>query len=146
MAVILTSPVVAQPTPPPASEIEIGGPVLTVTDLDRSLNFYTNILGLHVGTRIPGSPGPGATVTAREGSDAPFLLLRQQAAETGKPAAFQVGTGLSRIMLVVPDVAAAATRLDAKGYAHTPISAHHVFFVNDPDGYRFEIIQRTSRH
>jgi lactoylglutathione lyase len=117
-----------------------------VTDLDRSLKFYQHGLGLVIGTRLPGNPGPGATVTARAGSPAPFLLLRQRAAEVTKSAPIQLGNGLSRVMLVVADSEPVAARLERAGYVHTPISDRKVFFVSDPDGYRLEIMQRNSRH
>lgn len=49
----------------PGSAIEIGGPVLMVTELDRSLNFYIDGLGLQASTRLPGNPGPGVILVAQ---------------------------------------------------------------------------------
>jgi lactoylglutathione lyase len=148
LALISAATASAQSAPPaPAvADVEIAGPVLMVTDLERSLKFYQHGIGLVVGTRLPGNPGPGATVTARAGSPAPFLLLRQQSAEAAKSAPIQQGNGLSRVMLVVADSEAVAARLDRAGYAHTPVTDRKVFFVSDPDGYRLEIMQRNSRH
>lgn len=145
LALISATTASAQSAPPAVADVEIAGPVLMVTDLERSLKFYQHGLGLAVGTRLPGNPGPGATVIARAGSPAPFLLLRQQAAETGKSPPIQQGNGLSRVMLVVADSEAVAAQLDRAGYAHTPMSERKVFFVSDPDGYRLEIMQRNSR-
>ncbi len=148
-AIILTTAAGAQATDPamPATgAVEIAGPVMMVTDLERSLKFYVDGLGLSLGTRLPGNPGPGATVTARAGSPAPFLLLRQQATDVANAPSIQQGNGLSRVMLVVTDSKSAAARLDKIGYPHTPVNDRNVFFVSDPDGYRFEIMQRNSRH
>lgn len=128
------------------SAIEIAGPVLMVTDLERSLKFYVEGLGLQVSTRLPGNPGPGVIVVAPGQSATPFLLIRQSAADPKQSPAVIHGNGLSRVMLVVPDSAAAAARLTAAGFTHEPINARGIFFVKDPDGFRYEIMQRDSRH
>lgn len=147
-ALLATAPVYAQSPAAQAENLamEIAGPVLVVTDLQKSLKFFVEGLGLEVGARLPGNPGPGATVTSRAVARSPFLLLRQQAVDAAASRPIVHGDGLSRIMLVVPDSTAAAARLDAAGYAHTPVNERHVFFVSDPDGYKYEIMQRDSRH
>lgn len=127
------------------NRIAIAGPVLMVSDLERSLKFYIDGLGMKLASRLPGNPGPGAVVTAGDAAT-PFLLLRQRAKEAGSGAAVDLGDGLDRVMLVVPDVQAAAQRLVAAGYAHDPISKTRIFFARDPDGYRFEVMERSSRH
>ena len=68
-AIVLTTTAGAQAADhamPATEAVEIAGPVMMVTDLERSLKFYVEGLGLSLGTRLPGNPGPGATVTARE--------------------------------------------------------------------------------
>src|SRR3546814_11120078 len=75
----------------PVAGVEIAGPVLMVTDLERALKFYGEGLGLVTGRRLPANPGPGATVTAHAGSAAPFLLLRQQGADPKKSMPIQQG-------------------------------------------------------
>ena len=129
-----------------SSSIEIAGPVLMVTDLERSLKFYVDGLGLQASTRLPGNPGPGVIVTAPGRSATPFLLIRQIAADAKQSSPVSHGNGLSRVMLVVPDSAAAAARLSAAGFAHEPLNARGIFFVKDPDGFRYEIMQRDSEH
>lgn len=47
-----------------STSIQIAGPVLMVTDLERSLKFYVDGLGLQASTRLPGNPGPGVIVVA----------------------------------------------------------------------------------
>lgn len=147
---MLTAQAGAEPpaTPPAATtaEIQISGPVLMVSDLERSLKFYTEGLGLRIGRRLPSPTGPGLILTSPQQSPSPFLLLRQVAATPSSRPAIQQGNGLSRIMLLVPDSAVLAARLDKAGIAHTPLESSAVFFVTDPDGYRFEIMQRNSHH
>lgn len=126
--------------------IEIAGPVLMVTDLERSLRFYVEGLGLKASTRLSGNPGPGMIVVAPGQPATPFLLIRQRAADPKQSPPVVHGNGLSRVMLVVPDSATAAARLTAAGFPHEPVNARGIFFVKDPDGFSYEIMQRNSRH
>ena len=133
-----------QPAPPVATRMEIAGPVLMVTDLEQSLKFYVEGLGLEIGSRLAGKPGPGATITTDKQSPSPFLLLRQRAdAPDTRP--LTPGNGLSRIMLVADDPAATAARLKDAGFAPGELSARGIFFIEDPDGYRYEIMPRRTR-
>lgn len=129
-----------------STSIQIAGPVLMVTDLERSLKFYVDGLGLQASTRLPGNPGPGVIVVAPGQSPTAFLLLRQSASDPKRSPPVVHGNALSRVMLVVPDAAAVAARLTAAGFAHEPVNARGIFFVEDPDGFRYEVMQRDSRH
>ncbi|MCX7283597.1 MAG: VOC family protein [Novosphingobium sp.] len=126
------------------STIEIAGPVLMVTDLERSLKFYVGALGLQEMRRLPGKPGPGAIIVAPGHSPQPFMLLQQGAPLAEQSPAIDHGNALSRMMLVVADSTAVAERLTAMGFAHEPVNARGIFFVKDPDGYRLEIMQRET--
>ena len=70
----------------------------------------------------------------------PFILLRQRAREATASPAIVLGNGLSRIMLNVPDAGAAAARLKAAGYDVPAPNERGIFFVTDPDGYRYEVL------
>jgi catechol 2,3-dioxygenase-like lactoylglutathione lyase family enzyme len=129
--------------PTAAPNLQIAGPVIMVTDLERSVRFYTDGLGLVVGSRLPGKPGPGVTVVAPGEASSPFILLRQRDATVTTQPAIDVGNGLSRIMLSVDDAQALAGRLRSAGYEPSSPNARNIFFVTDPDGYRYEVIQRA---
>jgi catechol 2,3-dioxygenase-like lactoylglutathione lyase family enzyme len=142
-----SAPASANPAPKSQQvEVEIAGPVLMVTDLERSLKFYVDGLGLRASTRLPGNPGPGAIVVAPGRGPTPFLLIRQSGADTKGAAPIVHGNALSRVMLTVPDTAATAVRLAAAGFPHAPLNARGIFFVKDPDGYSYEIMPRASGH
>lgn len=134
----------AQPTQLPAVGTAIAGPVLMVSDLEQSLKFYIDGLGMGLARRLPGNPGPGATVTVDGKAPMPFLLLRQIAKEPARSGTIMIGNGLSRVMLLVSDSKAVASRLDAAGYAHGPVNSRGIFFIRDPDGYSYEVMQHTS--
>ena len=120
---------------------EIVAPVLLVSDLGRSLRFYTDGLGLKVFRRLPAGPGPGAVLVADGKAPPPHILIRQAAAAPGKAGSVELGKGLSRIMLAVADSSAVAERLRTAGYQPTPFNPEKIFFVTDPDGYRYEVMQ-----
>lgn len=138
---MLTPPLRAEPAVTSSPEISIAGPVLIVTDLERSLRFYTEGLGLEVASRLPGNPGPGATVVAPRSGRSPFVLLRQRQAAPNSAQPIEVGAGLSRIMLSVADAKSVEARLRLAGYAPSQPNNGRIFFVKDPDGYSYEIIQ-----
>jgi catechol 2,3-dioxygenase-like lactoylglutathione lyase family enzyme len=126
--------------------LQIAGPVLIVENLDRALEFYTHGLGMTIASRLPGNPGPGAVLVADAGQKAPFILLRQREklASAGPPA--DVSDRLSRIMLNVGDAAAVSARLKTAGYPAPAPNAKGIFFVTDPDGYRYEVMEAGRKH
>jgi lactoylglutathione lyase len=141
MSTSVAMPLRAESAPTNSGELNIAGPVLIVTDLERSLRFYTEGLGLVVASRLPGNPGPGATVVAPGSGRVPFVLLRQREATPKSAPPVEMGAGLSRIMLSVSDAKAIEARLTSAGYTAGPIKSKNIFFVKDPDGYSYEIIQ-----
>jgi catechol 2,3-dioxygenase-like lactoylglutathione lyase family enzyme len=143
----------AAPNPAPAEEklrqvtaveMDIAGPVLIVTDLQRSLRFYVDGLGMTVARELSGNPGPGAVLVPAGRTPPPHLLVRQRSQEPSTSPPVDVGNGLSRVMLSVADPSRLAARLKAAGYAPTAPSSAGVFFVKDPDGYNYEIIPRGA--
>lgn len=131
----------AAQTPAPEVGTQIAGPVLMVTDLERSIRFYTQGLGLQVASRLSGKPGPGAVLNAPGTARTPFILLRQRSPEVRSVPPLALGDGLSRIMIRVVDAERAADRLRAAGHAVPALDGKRIFFVSDPDGYRYEIMQ-----
>ena|SRR5687767_14069534 len=82
---------------PPRFEVrKIGHVVLNVTDLDASVRFYTDVLGLKVSDRYPDSMVPGGMVFMRCNTDHHGVALVGGAARMGGSSlnhfAFEVGT------------------------------------------------------
>lgn len=74
----------------------------------------------------------------------PFILLRQRDTEVRAAPPLALGDGLSRIMIRVQDAEVAAHRLQAAGHAVPDLVGKRIFFVTDPDGYRYEIMQAAG--
>ncbi|HWT93236.1 MAG TPA: VOC family protein [Solirubrobacteraceae bacterium] len=140
-----TTPETTAPTAASSSDtfpaaLRLGPAHLVVTDLDRSVAFYQDALGLHVTDRD--------TRTAGVGTDAePLLVLheRPQARPAGKHA------GLYHVALnygVREELARAALRLAA---TRTPIQGasdhgtHEAIYLPDPDGNGLELAHDRPR-
>jgi catechol 2,3-dioxygenase-like lactoylglutathione lyase family enzyme len=82
-------------TPPPFQLRKLGHVVLNVSDLDASVRFYTELLGLEVSDRYPDSMVPGGMVFLRYNTDHHGVALVGGAKTSGVSTlnhfAFEVG-------------------------------------------------------
>ncbi|HEY5220207.1 MAG TPA: VOC family protein [Gemmatimonadaceae bacterium] len=119
----------------------IGGVRLRVSDLERSLTFYMDVLGLDVISRADATASLGAGGRA-------LVTLRELSAPVPRP---RHSTGLYHFALLVPDRAAlghALTRIAAAGWPLQGASDHGVseaLYLADPDGIGIEIYRDRPR-
>ena len=124
--------------------------MLRVGNLQRSIDFYTQVLGMQLLRR---SENPEYRYTlAFLGFDggnpqqAEIELTHNWDTEQ-----YELGTAYGHIALGVPDAYAACEKIKAAGGNVTreagPIknSSTVIAFVTDPDGYKIELIQMNSR-
>jgi lactoylglutathione lyase len=125
------------------AEQRIAGMGVHVTDLDRSVDFYTTVLGMHVVGRFEFEGITEVLVGYGELGSAPNIVLVDRAANPGP---HDLGTGFDRILLMVDDVDATCERLRAFG---CPITGEpdvalempvRIVMAQDPDGYGLELI------
>jgi catechol 2,3-dioxygenase-like lactoylglutathione lyase family enzyme len=107
---------------------------LIVSDLDRALAFYVELLGLRVDADRSSPPG---FVLLRAGA---CTLTIQAAASAAGPAGAGPGMALGFEVLDLNDVAA---RLTAAGYADAPVQTvvgwGRALQARDPDGHRLNL-------
>jgi glyoxylase I family protein len=143
----------------PGATLEVRGfshVCINVSDVERSLAFYRDVLGLRVifdialeghgmeavtgeagaRGRMVGCLVPGSRVTIE------LLGFGHRAAppQRSPPPAF----GYSNVALAVADLAAAWAALDAQGARPSPpveVGGVHMFFVRDPDGTPLELVE-----
>ncbi len=120
--------------------------MLRVGDLQRSVDFYTKGFGMQEIRRRDVPDGKYTLVFVGYGDEAENTALElTYNYGTDK---YDVGTGFGHLAIGVPDVAATTEKLRAMGTKVTrepgPVKfgTTIIAFVEDPDGYKIELIQR----
>ena len=131
----------AQTLPPLGDDvrpIRTSGLGLTVSNLERSKAFYTEVLGMKVDARVPAQGAAVEYLLGMTGSTQADTLVVLRQGEV-KPGA----TAFGRIVIVVPNGRKMAERIVAAGYPQAKI-VDGANIVSDPDGYRIELYQRPA--
>lgn len=122
--------------------------MLRVGDLQRSIAFYTNVLGMTLlrTTERPEQNYSLAFVGYGTNPDHAELELTYNHGVDS----YELGTAFGHMAIGVPDVYASCDRIRAAGGAITrepgPVKGGDtvIAFVTDPDGYKIELIQRAN--
>ncbi len=122
--------------------------MLRVRDVNRSVEFYTGLLGMTVMRRRE-SPERGESVAyVGYGEEATHHAL-EIVQEAEQPAEFTHGDAYGHIALMVPDVGAMADELKEAGvefvvepHQSRPDNPNRIAFFKDPDGYEIELTER----
>jgi lactoylglutathione lyase len=120
--------------------------MLRVGNLARSIDFYTNVLGMHV-LRTTDRPEQRYTLAfvgyADETRDAVLELTYNYGVDH-----YELGTAYGHVAIEVDDAKAACDAVRAKGGTVTrdagPVKGGStvIAFVADPDGYKIELIEK----
>jgi catechol 2,3-dioxygenase-like lactoylglutathione lyase family enzyme len=111
-----------------------------VADLDVSLHFYTELLGLSVNSTRPDFAYGGAWLDIAEtGQQIHLMLLPNPDADSNRP---DHGGRDKHVAFVVDDVEALADTLEAAGvHVSRSKSGRPAFFCRDPDGNALEFAE-----
>ena len=122
--------------------------MLRVVDLQRSVDFYTNVMGMKV-LRTTDRPEQKYTLAfvgyGDESQQAVLELTYNYGVEK-----YDLGSGYGHIAIEVDDAAAACSAVKANGGNVTreagPVKGGTtvIAFVQDPDGYKIELIERRK--
>ena len=122
--------------------------MLRVGDLQRSIDFYTQVLGMQLLRR---SENPeykySLAFVGYEGNPAQAEI---ELTYNHGVSHYDIGTAYGHIALAVPDAYAAVDKIKAAGGNVTreagPVKGGStvIAFVTDPDGYKIELIQRKE--
>ncbi len=122
--------------------------MLRVGDLDRSIRFYTEVLGMRLLRR---SENPSQKYTlAFVGYDDESRATAIELTYNWGVAEYDIGTAFGHIAIEVGDAAAACAAVRAKGGNVTreagPVKGGTtvIAFVQDPDGYKIELIEHRA--
>ena len=110
---------------------------LKVVDLDRSLKFYKEALGLEPVRRMRPSDADIQLVFLSDGKSAHELELGCPA---GRDRPFDLGDNEFHIAFRTGDMASAHRLHEQMGIICYDPETEPVYFIRDPDGYQIEII------
>jgi lactoylglutathione lyase len=122
--------------------------MLRVKNLEQSVGFYTKLLGMKELRRTEVPAGEYTLAFVGYGDEASSAVI-ELTYNWGKDAGYNLGTGFGHLAVGVPDVAAACEAVRAGGGKVTREAGPVKFgttiiaFVEDPDGYKIELIQRA---
>jgi len=122
---------------------------IRVTDLERSLKFYTGLLGLREVRRGEATKwGAGIWVLLQDGPSGQQLELNWYPPGSPYAVPYLPGEGLDHIAFLVDDVRKTYRELVARGAAPTAVTPAETdgwtAYVTDPDGNWVEIYTHTT--
>jgi lactoylglutathione lyase len=121
--------------------------MLRVGDLERALAFYSGVLGMRLLRRQDYPEGRFTLAFVGYGDEKDTAVL--ELTYNWDTSTYEIGNGFGHIAIAVPDAAKACAEIRARGgkvireagpmkHGSTVIA-----FVEDPDGYKIELIQRA---
>lgn len=122
--------------------------MVRVRDLDRSLDFYTRLLGMGLLRKTDFSGGRFTLAFVGYGdedTDTVIELTHNWDQETP----YELGTGFGHLAIGVADIYGTCEQLAAAGVSipRPPGPMKHgttvIAFVEDPDGYKIELVERS---
>lgn len=117
-----------------------------IADIDRSLAFYVEGLGLRELKRKPIRDEAINVFLGLADDDEPFLELTWNRDQDGP---YEIGTGYGHIAFTVDDIDATLAKLAERGISpekppyQVREGGSRLCFVRDPDDYRIELLQRS---
>lgn len=120
--------------------------MIRVTHLERSLAFYTELLGMRLLRRKDYPEGRFTLAFVGYGAETDSTVL--ELTWNWDTGAYELGTGFGHLAIEVDDVYAAVEGIRAKGGRVVreagPMKGGSsiLAFVEDPDGYRIELLDR----
>jgi len=135
-----------------AAESAIKGRMLhtmvRVFDLEKSVDFYTRLLGMQLLRKrdVPEGKYSLAFVGYGDETDSTVVELTYN---WDQKEPYALGTGFGHLAIGVPDVYATCAKLGKEGVKITRAPGPVKFgttviaFIEDPDGYKIELIQRA---
>lgn len=123
--------------------------MVRVLDLERSLKFYAEVLDLHEAHRLD-FPDFALVYLRNTENDCEIELTLNK----GQAEPYTHGSGYGHVGVVVADAAASHAVLVAKGYSPAAVKEFkrgdellaRFFFIQDPDGYKIEMLERHGHY
>jgi len=120
--------------------------MIRVGDLDRSIDFYTGVLGMRLLCRKDYPDGKFTLAFVGYGDEADHTVI--ELTHNWETKSYDLGNGFGHLAVAVPDARKACEDVRKKGGKVTREAGpmKHgttvIAFVEDPDGYKIEFIER----
>ena len=121
--------------------------MIRVKDLERSIDFYTRLLGMRVMRNMDFEGGRFTNVFIGYGDEDSQAVI-ELTHNWDQEGPYDLGDGYGHVALGVPDIYKTCETLTANGgkVVRAPGPMKHgstvIAFVEDPDGYKIELIER----
>ncbi len=123
--------------------------MIRVLDLDRSIRFYRDVLGMDESHRLD---FPDFALVYLRNAENDFEI--ELTLNKGRAEPYTHGTGYGHIAVVVPDAGAERQRVVKLGYQPADLKEFkrdgellaRFFFIQDPDGYKIEVLERHGHY
>jgi len=116
---------------------------IAVADMDESIKFYTEIMGLKIDKQF--NPRPGLNITFMKGEGESIIELIEFLENPQNPAENPQKPGLIAVGMEVEDIKTTVEELKYKGAKFTLEPTQTPFeilaFIEDPNGVRIALIQ-----
>ncbi len=122
--------------------------MIRVKDLDASLDFYTNLLGMQLLRKSDFPDGKFTLAFVGYGSEESTAVI-ELTHNWDQETPYELGDGYGHVALGVPDIYKTCETLKSNGgkVVREPGPMKHgstvIAFVEDPDGYKIELIERS---
>jgi lactoylglutathione lyase len=133
---------------PGADKARLLHTMIRVRNLDASLNFYTNLLGMKLLRKRDYPTGKFTLAFVGYGDESSDTVI-ELTHNWGQAEPYDLGSAFGHLAVGVPEVYKTCERLAAAGVKiPRPVGpmAHGgsvTAFIEDPDGYRIELVQRS---
>ena len=123
--------------------------MIRVLDLERSMRFYADVLGLRESHRLD---FPDFSLVYLRDPESDFEI--ELTYNRGRSNPYAHGDGYGHVAVVVSDVTSTREALVASGYEPNPVKEFkrgdellaRFFFIQDPDGYKIEVLERHGHY
>ena len=119
--------------------------MIRVGDLDKSISFYTDVLGMKLLRRKEYPDGKYTLAFVGYGEESEGAVI--ELTYNWGVSSYELGTGYGHVAIAVGDIRKTCEAVAAKGGKVVYGPALHggttwIAFVEDPDGYKIEFIER----
>ena len=124
--------------------------MVRVYDLDKSIAFYTDLLGMQLLRKEDFPEGRFTLAFVGYGPEANSTVV-ELTHNWDQPAPYEIGSGFGHLALGVRDIYGVCEALERQG-AKIPRKpgpmkhgTTHIAFIEDPDGYKIELIDLDTQ-